>query len=211
MFTGIIEEIGVIDSIRPIPQGREMAIHAETVLEDLSVDQSIAVNGVCLTVTNISPKNFTAVAVQETLNRSTLGKVYAKTEVNLERALQLDHRLGGHLVQGHVDALAVVKKIQKQGAAHILEIRIPTELQKYIIEKGSIAIDGISLTVAELKSGSIALSIIPHTWENTTLKNLTTGFYVNVETDMIAKYVERLVNQKNQSSLTEDQLRSLGF
>ncbi len=209
MFTGIVEEKGSVMQILQGAQAITFQIRARRILEDVQLGDSIAVNGVCLTVTNIGKECFYADAVHETLRRSSLGNLAAGSPVNLERALQLSTRLGGHIVSGHVDCTGIIKKIYRDGLAVVMEIMIPTEYIQYMIKKGSVTIEGISLTIAQLKKDRIVLSLIPHTMANTTLEDMKIGQMVNIETDIIGKYVYRFMEthdnapEKKKSSLEE--------
>lgn len=192
MFTGIIEEIGKIRRLTAGGVSARIEVEARTVLEGTKLGDSIAVNGVCLTVVKLGTGTFTADAAHETLKRTNLGDLKPGDSVNLERALRLGDRLGGHLVSGHVDGLAQLSSIAKDGVAHLFRFSCPAELHPYIAEKGSVAIDGISLTVAKLEPEGFTLSIIPHTAANTTLQHRNPGDRVNLECDQIAKYLARL-------------------
>ena len=214
MFTGLIEEVGKIVKFEPMPGGKRIRILASKILDDLKVDDSIAINGVCLTATKIESDGFWADAVGETLEKSSLSFLNEGSEINVERALRLSDRLGGHLVQGHVNGLADVVGITKRGDNYLLELLLPEKLTRYTIEEGSITIDGISLTIAQLSGNKIGLSIIPHTWLNTTLRNKKIGDKVNIETDVIAKYIEKLMkgNSDNKGeTITEDWLKRMGY
>lgn len=211
MFTGIVEEIGILETVRNVPDGRVFTISARTVLEDLRPDHSVCVDGVCLTATSVSESRFEATAVRETLARSTLGDLNRGIPVNLERALRLSDRLGGHIVQGHVDGTGTVEKVVKRGTGYDVSIRLPDALGLYALEKGSIAVNGISLTIASLGPGRVTVSVIPHTWKQTTMHALKTGARVNIETDFLGKYVERFILQRDRSRLDENELRSLGY
>jgi riboflavin synthase len=220
MFTGIIEEIGRIEKVRSLSEGKLFYFSAHTILEDLMIDDSVSVNGVCLTVTNISNNSFTATAVQETLNRSTLGKLPQYAKVNFERALKIDSRLGGHIVQGHADGVGKTISVENKGTGKSFKIEIPDHLMRYIIEKGSITIDGISLTVASISQNRITIWAIPHTLQQTTLSDLKAGSLVNIEVDLVGKYVERFISHHlNDQTQTinkkpkkdEHWLRSLGY
>ena len=193
MFTGIIEEIGNIHKINSISGGFKIIISASKVLEDLKINDSIAVNGVCLTVISVNNKNFKVEAVGETIKKTTLKEIRINQPVNLERAIKITDRLGGHLVQGHVNGVGKILKIQKLGENYLLEVEIPISIKKYIIDEGSITVDGISLTIAKIINNKIAISIIPHTWKNTNLNTRKIGANVNIETDLIAKYIENLI------------------
>jgi riboflavin synthase len=196
MFSGIVEEIGRIVAIDDSAEGRRLTIAARLVLSELKPGDSIAVSGICLTATTFSRDSFCADASFETLRRSRLGNLRQGARVNLERALKLCDRLGGHLVSGHVDAVAAVVSIKKEGFASILEFAAPRALEPFFVEKGSVAVDGVSLTVASLKPGSsdrfnFSIAAIPHTLAETTLAELAAGDEVNIEADLIGKYVAR--------------------
>ena len=193
MFTGIIEEIGTIKSIRRGASSAVLTIAARTVLEDVSLGDSIAVNGVCLTVTGFTGNQFTADVMHETLNRSSLGALASGSHVNLERAMKADGRFGGHIVSGHIDGTGTITEIRRDDNAVWYTIKTPPELMRFIIEKGSITIDGISLTVAQEDPGSFKVSIIPHTAAQTILSEKKTGDVVNLENDCIGKYVAKLL------------------
>lgn len=212
MFTGLIEEIGKLALSENIPGGKRIKIYASKILEDVKVDDSICVNGVCLTVTGFEKDFFFADAVGATLEKTTLGNLKMGAELNLERALRLSDRLGGHLVQGHANGIGRINRTTKLGDNFSAEIELPDPLLKYVIEEGSIAVDGISLTVASLKGNIISLSIIPHTWNSTNLRYRKPGDNVNIEVDLIAKYVERLLEgNKSKGNITENWLREIGY
>ncbi|HUA83616.1 MAG TPA: riboflavin synthase [Bryobacteraceae bacterium] len=192
MFTGIIEELGVV--LAPAPRLR---VGCKTVLEDLSQGASIAVNGVCLTAIEISADSFAADLAPETLRRSNLRDLTAGSRVNLERPVTPATRLSGHLVQGHVDATGELVSLEPlRDGNYWLKIRVPASLERYLVEKGSIAIDGISLTIAGLEGGVVSVTIIPHTFANTTLGFARAGARLNLEADIIAKHVEKLLNRQ---------------
>lgn len=211
MFTGIIEETGVLKE----QNGGNLVIQADKVLEDVHLGDSIAVNGVCLTVTEFQKNWFRADVMAETLRRSSLGTLKKGSRVNLERAMAADGRFGGHIVSGHIDGTGTVENMQREGNAIWVTISCGTALLRYIAEKGSIAIDGISLTVAEVAENGFRVSIIPHTGEETTLLARRKGDMVNLETDIIAKYVERLMLPKEaeekKSGIDLEFLRENGF
>ncbi|MGD8782246.1 MAG: riboflavin synthase [Ignavibacteria bacterium] len=214
MFTGLIEEIGKIKKVEPASGGKKIKIGASVILDDLKVDDSVAVNGICLTATKVEKDGFWADAVGATLEKTSLAEVGENVEVNLERALRFNDRLGGHLVQGHVNGLGEVTRITKLGENYYLEVSVPEELEKHVIDEGSIAIDGISLTIASLKNNLVGVSVIPHTWKNTNLINRKIGDKVNIETDMIAKYVEKLLNKKEEKKpgkISESWLKEMGY
>jgi len=209
MFTGLIEKVGHIVSIARRGTIIDFNIEADIILDYVKRGDSIAVSGVCLTVTDIGNENFTVQAVEETLKRSTFGNIKRGDAVNLERALRVGDRLGGHLVQGHVDGTGRITSKKEYAGNMLLGIAPEPDLERYIAEKGSIAIDGISLTVTLVKKGEFGVSIIPHTLKNSTLVNVRIGDSVNLETDIIAKYIEKLMTGFD--SLTIDHLKELGF
>ena len=214
MFTGIIEEIGKIEKITPIAGGITLKLKAEKILEDIRVNDSVCIDGVCLTVIKLDKSSFWADAVGATLDKTTFKKVKENTSVNLERSVRLSDRLGGHLVQGHVNGIGTITGIQKLGENYLVKILIPDNLEKYLIKEGSIAINGISLTIADLNSNEISISVIPHTWQNTNLKDKKVNEKVNVEIDILAKYVEKLLAKRNDNSdknITEGWLKELGY
>lgn len=215
MFTGIIEEVGKIKSISNSGDSSKLSIYASKVLENTNIGDSIATNGVCLTVTAIHNDYFEADAMHETLLRSNLGELKTLDKVNLERALLLDERLGGHIVSGHIDGTGVIKDISKDGISIILTIEAPSNILKFIIEKGSIAIDGVSLTVIYVDDNVFKVGIIPHTGVNTILLDKVISDKVNLENDLIGKYVEKLLNFNNEkesnSNINKDFLRINGF
>ncbi len=216
MFTGIVLGLGTITSIAPRGEGLEFAIRPDFSLEDPEVGESIAVNGVCLTATTISETGFTVDVSHETLKRTTLGDLRQGTEVNLERALRLSDRLGGHIVSGHVDGVGQVVSRRDLKAFLEFEVRPPKELMRYIIEKGSIAIDGISLTVNTLSPETFTVAIIPHTAKVTTMGMRRPGDKVNLEVDLVGKYIERLMapwskNSESRSGVDLEFLKKHGF
>jgi riboflavin synthase len=193
MFTGIIEGLGTISSIRPAGQGSRLAVAADFELKGTKIGDSVAVNGACLTVVAISSKRFEADVSPETLEKTTFGQVKIGERVNLERALLLSSRVDGHLVSGHVDATGIIAHREAAGNATLVTVEIPYDAARYIIPKGSVAVDGISLTVNQCDEGSFGVSIIPHTGLITTVGFKKIGERVNIETDMIGKYVERFL------------------
>ena len=216
MFTGIIEEVGVIKSIRMGAQSAVITIEAEKVLEDIQLGDSIAMNGVCLTVTSFEKNSYSVDVMHETLRRTNLGELKGGSRVNLERAMAADGRFGGHIVAGHVDGPGVITSMKQDDNAVWITIETDASVLKYIVEKGSITIDGISLTVAEVDSRSFAVSVIPHTGVHTTLLEKKPGDTVNLETDMVGKYVEKLLGYKEQeqkpkSNITMEFLMEHGF
>jgi len=215
MFTGIIEEIGLVHSLSPIPGGKKITIKADKVLDDLKVDQSVCVNGVCLTAIAVSGNSFTVEAVGETLEKSTLIDMKTSTAVNLERAMKLDDRLGGHLVQGHVNGIGIISKLTRRGDNWYMEVDLSDDLLRYVIPEGSIAIDGMSLTVAHLYRGKVGISVIPYTYKNTILSQAKVGQKCNIETDLIGKYLEKWFRfsseQKESKPITVSWLKNQGF
>lgn len=207
MFTGIIEEVGQIASIRKGAHSCVLTVRAHKVLEDVHLGDSIATNGVCLTVTDFTGSTFSADVMHETLNRSSLGSLRVGSPVNLERAMAADGRFGGHIVSGHIDGTGVIASIKEDDNAVWYSIKTPPEILRLIVEKGSIAIDGISLTVASVDPGHFSVSIIPHTRAETNLVSKKVGDVVNLENDCIGKYVERLLGESGFISLTEEMKR----
>ncbi|HEX6044247.1 MAG TPA: riboflavin synthase [Pyrinomonadaceae bacterium] len=196
MFTGIIEELGAVRSVEMRGENARIVISARIVTEGTNHGDSIAVNGVCLTALDIQPDSFAADVSRETLLRSTLGNLAAGTPVNLERAVTPATRLGGHIVQGHVDARGTFLGVEDHGESWTLRIGYPKEIGRYLVFKGSVAVEGISLTIAGLTDDYFEIAIIPKTWEVTNLSQLKPGDGVNLEVDVIAKYVERLVEHR---------------
>ncbi|MBR0282537.1 MAG: riboflavin synthase [Oscillibacter sp.] len=212
MFTGIIEETG---KIRAVERGRHssvLSIGAAAILSDLKIGDSVAVSGVCLTATTVDSGGFTADVMHETLNRSTLGALAAGDVVNLERAMPADGRFGGHIVSGHIDGVGKITAIRRDDNAVWFTVEAPQTLRRYIVEKGSIAIDGISLTVAAADAHTFAVSVIPHTLRVTALGARRVGSGVNLETDIIGKYVESLLRPDSaKSNITREFLARNGF
>jgi len=193
MFTGIIEELGRVRSVEPRGENAYITIEARLVTEDTKHGDSIAVNGVCLTALDIHPDSFAADVSRETLDRSTLGSLRPGTAVNLERAVTPIMRLGGHVVQGHVDARGKLLSVADHEGSWTLRLEYPREIARYLVFKGSIAVEGISLTISALTDDYFEVAIIPKTWEVTNFSQLNPGDEVNLEADMIAKYVERIL------------------
>lgn len=208
MFTGIIEEKGKVQGISK----EQIAIECVVVLEGAKLGDSIAVNGVCLTVIEITSRGFTADVSPETFNVTSLGSLKTGDIVNLERAMSANGRFGGHIVSGHIDGKGKFLSCVKQGGFYELNIELTSELSKYVIRKGSIAIDGISLTIAGVNGNYINVAVIPHTYENTNLKNLKNGDFVNIEVDMVAKYIEKFLSTgDNKSRISLEFLQEHGF
>lgn len=215
MFTGIVEEIGTVLCITRGSHSAILKIGAENVLHNTKVGDSIAVNGVCLTVTQLGTNFFLADVMHETLNRSSLAKLRQGSYVNLERAMPSDGRFGGHFVTGHIDGIGKICRIRKDDTAVWYTIQVQPERMPYIVEKGSVAIDGISLTVAAVTKTNFSVSAIPHTVSQTVLKMKREGDPVNVEVDIIGKYIEKLMvstyGQKNEKKITREFLSQYGF
>lgn len=215
MFTGIIEEIGVIKKITKGVNSEKLLIQCNKVLEETKLGDSICTNGVCLTVTDINDHSFQADVMTETLLRSNLGNLTLGSEVNLERALTLSSRLGGHIVSGHIDGVGKIVSLKRIDNSIEVTIEAKLSILKYIIEKGSITIDGISLTVTYVDNKAFKVCIIPHTGENTILLKKKVGESVNLECDILGKYVERLLSfkleEKKKSNISEGFLRENGF
>ena len=215
MFTGIIEELGTVERVTRGRVSAVIAIRAEHILSDLKIGDSVAVNGVCLTATGLTGHGFTADVMHETLDRSALAGLGPGSRVNLERAMAANGRFGGHIVAGHVDGVGTIAAIEKDDNAIWFTITAPAQVLRYVVEKGSIAIDGISLTVARVETDLFAVSVIPHTAAVTLLGQRRTGDRVNLESDLVGKYVERLLRpapeEKGQSRLTMEFLTQHGF
>lgn len=215
MFTGIIEELGKIAAFERRGDGARIKVAAQTVTKDSKEGDSISVNGVCLTAIDIKSDSFSADVSGETLKRSTLGRLNTGAKVNLERAVTPTMRLGGHIVQGHVDAAGTFLQAAEAGDFWTVRVGFPAEIAKYLIYKGSVSVEGISLTVANLADDYFEVAVIPKTWDLTNLHRLKNGDAVNLEVDMIGKYVERLMfyRQTNEKSggITMDKLNELGF
>jgi riboflavin synthase len=213
MFTGIIEELGAIEAVQTRAAGARLTIRCDKVLSDAVEGASVAVNGVCLTAVDLRPGSFSADLAPETLKRSNLGDLRAGSRVNLERPLSPTGRLNGHIVQGHVDGTGEFLSLEALGDDNWwLRIRVPAELDPYLVFKGSIAIDGISLTIASLESDVLAVTIIPHTFRGTTLGGYRAGARVNLECDVLAKHVEKLLQKLDlKQPLTVERLRGQGY
>ena len=217
MFTGIIEEIGSVISSGLTSGSGELRIEAKLVLEECKLGDSIAVNGVCLTVTRIAGPEIAFDVSAETLRRSNLGILKRGDQVNLERALAADGRFGGHMVSGHIDGTGTLNDRRQEGNAIIFTFSAPATIARYLIEKGSIAIDGISLTITALSGDNFSVAVIPHSLQQTTLGKKEVGEMVNLENDLVAKYIEKLLQPKNNSpdnqtsTLNLDLLRKHGF
>jgi riboflavin synthase len=198
MFTGIIEELGTVLALVEHGTGARLVVECKSVIRDAAQGASIAVNGACLTVVDLAPDRFAADLAPETLARTNLGQLRSGSAVNLERPLRANARLDGHFVLGHVDGTAELMALDALGNDNWwLRIRVPENLQRYIVEKGSLAVDGISLTVAEIKNAEVTFTIIPHTYRHTTLYSYHAGAKLNIEVDILAKHLEKLVAGRN--------------
>ncbi len=219
MFTGIVEETGTIERILSSGGGLRFAIGAESVISDLKAGDSISVDGACLTVVGVSPGAFEVEAAEETLKKTTLGNLNVRDIVNLERSMLSGGRLGGHIVQGHVDGVGEIVGYEEREGSWMFKVRIPEEFCQYVITQGSIALNGVSLTVAEinpLRENEITFSIIPYTYQHTTFKKMKGGDKVNLEFDVIGKYVKRfleptLTGKEGKSKITSEWLKELGY
>lgn len=209
MFTGIIEEIGEIAAVKRGAKSCELSVRGDVIFSDLKIGDSVAVNGVCLTAAAIDGNVFTVDVMPETMHRSGLGALQKGSKVNLERAMSANGRFGGHIVAGHVDGMGFICSLKNEDNAVWVTITAEDSVMKYVVEKGSIAIDGISLTVAKVFSDAFSVSIIPHTGSETTLLSRKIGDRVNLECDIIGKYVEKLCGK--QSNITEDFLKKYNF
>ena len=212
MFTGIIEEVGSVHSIG----GGRLTVRASRVLQDVQLGDSIAVNGVCLTVTRFDSGSFDADVMPETIRRTSLAELKKGSPVNLERALTLQSRLGGHIVSGHIDGVGTIRSMKEESNAILMKISADKNILRHIVEKGSVALDGISLTVAEVTDSDFTVSLIPHTRQVTKKKKKKAGSVINIENDVIGKYVEKLLQpqeapQENVSRITMDFLQNNGF
>lgn len=212
MFTGIIEEVGTVSRLQHKANGALLSILCKNILEGLEYGDSVAVNGVCLTVRDIKANEFLADIMPATLKSTNLGKLLPKSRVNLERALKATDRLDGHIVQGHVDGTGIIQDIKKTDDFFTYFITAKQELLKYVVLKGSIAIDGISLTVQGIENKGFLVSIIPTTSKDTTLESKKLGDIVNIETDILGKYIEKFLSQReNHETITVEKLFSLGY
>lgn len=211
MFTGIIEEVGSVASIRKGAHSCVLTVNASRVLEDVHLGDSIATNGVCLTVTSFTSHSFSADVMHETLNRSSLGSLHIGSPVNLERAMLAGGRFGGHIVSGHIDGVGTVSSIKEDDNAVWYTVDAPSNILRYIIEKGSITLDGISLTVAKVTNSNFSVSIIPHTRAQTNLASKKVGDVLNLENDLVGKYVERLMLQPIAASQEQPEQKSSGI
>jgi riboflavin synthase len=213
VFTGIIEEVGKVNRIARENGKRRLTVSASRLTDELKTGDSLAVSGVCLTAIEITPKSFSADLAEETWKRTSFSRIKPGALVNLELPMRADGRLGGHIVQGHVDGTGKFVALDRIPDAedYWLRIEIPSTLSRYVILKGSLAIEGISLTIAKIEAPEVTVAIIPHTVEMTNLKSLKSGDPVNLEVDMIAKYVEKIMGRESHSSITLERLVREGF
>lgn len=211
MFTGIIEEIGTVKEFTKSANSALIVVECQKILENPQIGESIAIDGVCQTVTKFDKGSFSAQVSSETLNVTIFANLKKGDKVNLERAMMLNGRFGGHIVTGHVDGLAKVKNVQKMSEFYNLKFEIESDLSKYVAKKGSVTLNGISLTVADISGNEFCVAIIPHTFENTTLNYLKTGDFVNFEVDILAKYVEKILSTGNNRAIDENFLKENGF
>ncbi len=216
MFTGIISEVGSVATVSPMGGGVRISIQAPRSAAELHVGDSVSVSGACQTVVERADKLFTVEAVEETLKKTTLGRLRSGSRVNLELPVRLSDRLGGHLVQGHVDGVGEVRTVTKQATSWLVEVEFPPAFSRYVVPVGSIAVDGISLTVAATEGNRLTVSLIPHTLANTTLSAITRGDRVNLEFDLIGKYVEKLLRgeeaeKPGTGGITPEKLASWGY
>ncbi|MGI5978683.1 MAG: riboflavin synthase [Oscillospiraceae bacterium] len=209
MFTGLVEELGTVRALQKTGRCAVLTIDASAILDDLKIGDSVAVNGVCLTVTSLTGKGFTADVMHETVERSGLFQLQPGSPVNLERAMRADGRFGGHIVAGHIDGTGRVRSVRRDENALWFQISAPPDILRYVVEKGSVAVDGVSLTVASVTGGEFAVSVIPHTAERTVLGSTRPGSTVNLECDLIGKYVEKLLGKTG--GLTKEFLAKYDF
>ncbi len=213
MFTGLIQDLGEVISITPNNEGAKLVIKTNKLINEIQIDDSVACNGVCLTATQVNSDSFVAQAVHVTLEKTTIGALKTGSKLNLELALRPIDRLGGHFVQGHVNGRGKLIAVNKKGENFELTFELPEHLMKYMISEGSIAIDGISLTIAKVQGNHVSVSIIPHTWSVTALHTKKVGDLFNIEADMLAKYLENFMNYKkeNKSQMTFESLTEQGY
>ena len=210
MFTGLVADVGKVLSVKPAGSGRTLLIQTAFDLDQVELGASIAHDGICLTVETKTKDRFTVTAGKETLDKTTLGGWGVGRKVHLEQALRVGDRLGGHLVQGHVDGVGTVRSVDKHQESWVIWVEAPQELARYMVTKGSVCIDGVSLTVNQVRGASFRVNIIPHTASNTHMTELGPGSKVNLEVDVLARYVERLL-EGNREGLTFERLRELGY
>lgn len=211
MFTGLVEEVTTIQVLVNHGSGARLFLLCEKILDDLKIGDSVAINGACQTVVSIEGNKVCFEAAQETLKLTNLSELKQGDKVNLERAMKASDRFGGHFVSGHIDGIGKFLKKEFDGMAYICYFEAPKDIAKYIVKKGSVCINGVSLTVADIKDNNFTISVIPHTIENTNLKDLKPYSNVNLEADMLAKYVEKFTTSSDNTGITEEFLRKHGF
>ena len=212
MFTGIITEIGTIKSTAQVSTHLRLTIHAPKTASETAPGESININGACQTVVDISGETFSVDTIPETLKKTTLGELNVENQVNLEQAMRPTDRLGGHIVTGHIDCVGAVREIRKQSSTIEIKVAFPHEFRELVVSQGSVALNGISLTVADLRPDEFTVAIIPTTWKTTTLPELRPGSRVNLEFDIIGKYIARfLTHRKTDTKINEQMLRELGY
>lgn len=213
MFTGIVEELGTVSNIKQSGEAMELTIHANSILSDVKLGDSIAVNGICLTVTSFTASSFTVDAMPETMKSTSLCMLKPLSKVNLERAMAANGRFGGHFVTGHIDGVGTIVSKKQHFNAIYYKIGIPNDLLRYCLQKGSVAVDGTSLTIFDIDESSITISLIPHTVSESIIGEKVAGDIVNIECDMIGKYIEHFISKpaKRDSSVTESFLQENGF
>jgi riboflavin synthase len=211
MFTGLIEEIGSVKNVQNRGGARKITVNSRVCVKDADIGDSINVNGVCQTVVEVSSGNFAVEAVEETIKKSNLGELKVNDKVNLESSLTLNKKLGGHFVLGHVDATGKILSVKQLQESYLVSVSYPPEYRNFITHVGSIAVDGVSLTIADFDDEQFTISVIPHTWDNTVFRYKNNGSVVNLEFDILGKYVDRMLNKNSQSKITEDWLKNLGY
>jgi len=211
MFTGLTEEIGIVKDKIHFGSGLRFTVEAEKISTELQIGESVSINGACQTVVTVTKNSFTFETIEETLKKTTLGSLMKGDKVNLERSMKADARLGGHFVLGHVDTRGKIVKIVPLSASHEITIAIEPKYNNYLVRVGSVAVEGISLTVAEVNGTSFTVAIIPHTWKQTNLSTKKVGDEVNLEFDILGKYVAKILGKEESSGLTEERLKELGY
>ncbi len=210
MFTGLIEEVGSVKSVNTFGGGIKLTIEAKNILNDIKTGDSININGACQTVVSFDEKSFTVETVEETLKKTNLGFLKSGSKVNLESSLTLNKKLGGHFVLGHVDSTGKITSVEKLSSSILVSISYPVKFSNYIINVGAITVNGVSLTIARFNKNAFTVSIIPHTWQETNLQFLKVGDEVNLEFDILGKYVAKILG-KEESGITDDWLKNLGY
>ncbi len=205
MFTGLIKEVGSVASVTTNAEGKRLRINSKKLISEIGIDDSVSVNGACQTAVEVGPDYFDVQAVHVTLEKTTLGELRPGSIVNLELAMQLSDRLGGHLVQGHVNGVTTLKKVVNQGDNYVLTLELNPDHSRYIVKEGSVCLNGISLTVSDVdrEEMTFCVSIIPHTWENTVLHSIKIGQKMNIEVDILAKYVENLLRHRSEEEKSQ--------